>query len=198
MHRRTPQQRLPESAASGHAPEVPPDLVDLGTVRGAYGVKGWAKLALPGSDGSVLQQATTWWLRTDERAVPVAQQGMRRHGAAWLAKWSGCETPEQVESLKSATLAVPRSAFPPAAEGQWYWVDLLGSTVVNRQNEVLGVVAGLRENSGGQWLEVQGSEREGGDAGASGVLLIPMVDQYVESVDISGRRVQVDWARDWV
>jgi len=195
MHRRTQPQRLPEVevAASGRAPEVPPDLVDLGTVRGAYGVKGWVRLALPGSDGSVLQQAMTWWLRRDDRAAPVEQQGFRRHGAAWLAKWAGCETPEQAEALKGATLAVPRSAFPPAEEGQWYWVDLLGSTVMNRQAEVLGEVVGMRENAGGQWLEV----RAGAEGGASDVLLIPMVDRYVESVDVAGRRVQVDWVRDW-
>lgn len=196
MHRRTPPQRRPEVLAevapSGRAAEVPPDLVDLGTVRGAYGVKGWARLALPGSDGLVLQQAATWWLRTMNSTAPVEQQGFRRHGAAWLAKWAGCETPEQAESLKGATLAVPRSAFPPAEEGQWYWIDLLGSTVVNRQAEVLGEVVGMRENAGGQWLEVRA-----GDGGAADLLLIPMVDQYVEAVDAAGRRVQVDWARDW-
>ena len=201
MPRRTPPPRLPEAglatAPAGGTPDlpadVPADLVDLGTVRGAYGVKGWARLALPGSDGTVLQQATTWWLRSDSGAVTVEPQGFRRHSAAWLAKWAGCETPEQAESLKGATLAVPRSAFPPAEDGQWYWLDLLGSTVVNRHAEVLGVVAGMRENAGGQWLEVQGKVGEG----ASDVLLIPMVAQYVESVDVAGRRVQVDWARDW-
>jgi len=201
MPRRTLPQRLPEEERiggrtsvppSGRASEVqvPPDLVDLGIIRGAYGVKGWARLALPGSDGSVLQQAASWWLRRADYAVPVEQQGFRRHGAAWLAKWAGCDTPEQAEALKGAKLAVPRSAFPPAQEGQWYWVDLLGSTVVNRQAEVLGEVVGLRENAGGQWLEVRA-------AGADDVMLIPMVDQYVESVDTQRRRVQVDWVPDW-
>lgn len=195
MPRRTPQPRLPEQAVAGVAAEAPPDLIDLGTVRGAYGVKGWARLALQGSDGSVLQQAATWWLRSEARTALVEPQGFRRHGAAWLAKWAGCETPEQAESLKGATLAVPRSAFPPAKSGEWYWIDLLGSTVVNRQSEVLGVVAGLRENAGGQWLEVRA---EGGEAkGEADPMLIPMVEQYVESVDVAGRRVQVDWARDW-
>lgn len=198
MPRRTPQPRLPEQAQSGSA-AAPPDLIDLGTVRGAYGVKGWARLALPGSDGAVLQQATTWWLRSRvgalRGAAPVEPQGFRRHGAAWLAKWAGCETPEQAESLKGATLAVPRSAFPPAKSDEWYWIDLLGSTVVDRQGEVLGVVAGLRENAGGQWLEVRA---EGGEAkGEADPMLIPIVEQYVESVDVAGRRVQVDWARDW-
>lgn len=203
MPRRTPQPRLPEQAQSGDVigstpgstgrTAAPPDLIDLGTVRGAYGVKGWVRLALPGSDGAVLQQATTWWLHSGAGAKPVDAQGFRRHGAAWLAKWAGCETPEQAESLKGATLAVPRSAFPPAHQGEWYWIDLLGSTVVNRQSEVLGNVVGLRENAGGQWLEVRAEDSNG----EAGLMLIPMVEQYIESVDVAGRRVQVDWARDW-
>jgi ribosomal 30S subunit maturation factor RimM len=61
---------------------------------------------------------------------------------------------------------------------------------VNRGGIELGRISGLRENAGGQWLEV-------GDGGEAGVLLIPLVEQFVESVDPSARVIRVDWEGDW-
>ena len=94
------------------------------------------------------------------------------------------------EALKGVALAVPRSEFPPPAQGEFYWADLLGCRVVNRSGDHLGEVAGLRENSGGQWLEV--SDGLGGS-----VRLIPLVEQFVERVDLPQRIVRVDWNNEW-
>ena len=176
--------------AEGSAAIPPPDLVELGAVHGAYGVKGWVRVALRGSDGGVLQNARTWWLLEPGGVRPVEPQSCRRHGAALLAKWDGCDSKEVAETLKGTALAVPRSEFPPVAPGEYYWADLLGCRVVNRDGSDLGVVAGLRENAGGQWLEVS--------RGPDGVVrLVPLVEQYVEEVDLSQRIVRVDWDNEW-
>lgn len=181
--------RRGESAAHAAA-EVPPDLVELGAVRGAYGVKGWVRLALLGSDGTVLLGAPQWWLSKADSTWCVAPTGVRRHGASLLAKWPGCESKEAADELRGASAAVPRSGFPPLAAGEYYWADLPGCRVINRDDEELGRVSGLRENAGGQWLEVS-------DGVGKGVLLIPLVEQYVEAVDPSARTIRVDWNRDW-
>ena len=107
-----------------------------------------------------------------------------------LVKWVGCESKEQADAWKGATLAVSRSEFPPLRDGEYYWTDLLGCQVINRDGAQLGVVSGLRESPGRQWLEV--SKGPGGEP-----MLIPLVEQYVEAVDPLARRVQVDWQEDW-
>jgi 16S rRNA processing protein RimM len=163
--------------------------VALGSVRGAYGVKGWVRIALFGDD-TVLRLTPQWWLQDVRGARCVAPEEQRRHGAALLAKWSGCESKEAADALKGVAVAVPRSAFPPAAEGEFYWADLAGCRVVNRDGEALGEVSGLRENAGGQWLEVSGT------AGGN-VLLVPLVERYVDAVDPAARVIRVDWQRDW-
>lgn len=177
-------------AEGSAAAAPPPDLVELGAVQGAYGVKGWVRVALRGSDGGVLQNVRTWWLLEPGGVRSVVPQSCKRHGAALLAKWAGCESKESAEALKGVALAVPRSEFPPAAQGEFYWADLLGCHVVNRVGDDLGVVAGLRENSGGQWLEVSNGPDDG-------VRLIPLVEQFVEGVDLSQRVVRVDWDNEW-
>jgi 16S rRNA processing protein RimM len=37
------------------------------------------------------------------------------------------------EALKGARIFVPRSSFPTAGDDEYYWVDLLGLDVVNRE-----------------------------------------------------------------
>jgi len=177
-------------AVSAESP--PPDLVALGSVRGAFGVKGWARIALHGDD-AVLWAAPVWWLRTAGEVRSLQPEALKRHGGALLAKWAGCESKEAADALKGAEVAVPRSAFPAPAPGEYYWADLAGCAVVNRGGDVLGRVRGLRENAGGQWLEVDGAV----DADGAGVCLIPLAERYVDAIDAAARVIRVDWQRDW-
>ncbi len=170
---------------------APADLQELGYVRGAYGLRGWAWIQphSPTADG--LLASRRWWLSPPPARVPVALEvsGVRRHGGAVVAKWRGCDTPEAAEALRGAAVAVSRGDFPPPAEGEFYWVDLIGAQVVNRAGEDLGVVKGLRANGVHDLLEVQG---EGGEP-----FLVPVVDAYLDGVDLARRLVHVDWERSW-
>jgi 16S rRNA processing protein RimM len=177
---------------------APPDLIELGAIRGAYGVRGWARIAPHAADGGVLESVRDWWIVRGTSRQPVQVESSRRHGAALLAKWPGCETKEAADALKGAAVAVARGQFPPLPEGEYYLSDLLGSRVVNRSGEALGEVRGLRASEAAgvlrQWLEVVGGDGggEGGDTH-----LIPLVEPYVDAVESAGKVIRVDWQRDW-
>jgi hypothetical protein len=47
------------------------------------------------------------------------------------------------EALKGARMFVPRSSFPTAGTDEYYWVDLIGLDVVNREGVALGTVSEL-------------------------------------------------------
>jgi len=166
---------------------VPADLVELGVLRGAYGVKGWVRLQPHSSQASVLRSCRRWWLLSEPaRAVEVT--ALRRHGAILVAKLQGCETPEQADQWRGVPVAVPRAEFPPAGEGEVYWVDLIGARVLNRSGVELGTVSDVLSSGAQELLEV----RQGGQ-----VLLVPMVERHVDEVDLAQRVVRVDWEADW-
>ncbi len=165
-------------------------LVELGAVRGAYGVKGWVKVMPFSPDATVLTQAREWWLKmADAQPRRLQVQSARKHGASVIAKWDGFDVPEQCEAIKGATIAVDRAAFAPLPAGQWYWVDLIGARVVNRAEVTLGQVAGVQSNGMQDLMEVKSA--------AGAVLLIPMVSHYVDEVDAAHGVVRVDWELDW-
>ncbi len=169
-------------------PTPPADLIELGAVRGAYGVKGWVRIAPHSADAEVLRATRQWWLQQRGAVRAVEVTGLKRHSGQLLAKWPGCETPEAAEALKGATVAVARSGFPPPPQGTYYWADLIGARVVNRAGEELGTVRALSSNGAHDLLEVVD-----GDA----VRLVPIIETYVDEIDVAGRTIRVDWQRDW-
>lgn len=174
---------------------TPDDLVELGAVRGAYGLKGWVRIAPFAADGVVLESVRAWWLLNGSSATELAIQEVRRYGESILAKWDGCESKEDADTLKSTTIAVARGAFPPLAKGEHYLSDVIGFRVVNREGVKLGTVSGVRignhraePDATTQWLEVTGEDE-------SRSLLIPLVDQYIDAIETG--LIRVDWHNDW-
>ncbi|MEG1832068.1 MAG: ribosome maturation factor RimM [Burkholderiaceae bacterium] len=167
------------------------ELVELGSLRGAYGVRGWVRV-VPHQDGAVLLATRHWWLMQADAPVALKLEGVRQHGGPHggqlVAKWAGCETKENADALRGRMVAVARSEFPSLPAGEFYWVDLIGASVFDRGGELLGQVIGLRDNGAHDLIEVQGKDGE---------FMIPLVPAYVDSVDAQARRVTVDWSADW-
>jgi 16S rRNA processing protein RimM len=168
---------------------APQDLIELGAVRGAYGLKGWVRITPFAVDGSVLEAVQHWWLLGDTEPRRLALQEVKRHAESILAKWEGCESKEAADALKGGVVAIARSDFPALGEGEHYLGDVVGYRVVNREGCELGRVAGVRSGTGTQWLEVEGD--------GSPSLLIPLVDQYVEAIEPNAKMIKVDWQSDW-
>jgi 16S rRNA processing protein RimM len=101
----------------------------------------------------------------------------------------------QAEALKGARIFVPRSSFPTAGTDEYYWVDLLGLNVVNREGVALGQVKDLM-STGPQTVLVlaQASDEEGKPAAER---MIPFVAAFVDNVDLPGRLITVDWQLDY-
>ncbi len=168
---------------------MPDGLVDLGEVRGAYGIRGWCRVAPFDADAVVLRHARIWWAGRGPQRQRIEVTAVRRQGASLVAKWVGVDSPEQAKACAGMVVAVARQDFPPAGPGEHYWVDLVGCKVVNRGGDVLGSVQSL-VNHGAQDLLVVTRASEA-------PLLVPMVDRYVDEVDLQARVIRVDWQVDW-
>jgi 16S rRNA processing protein RimM len=77
-------------------------------------------------------------------------------------------------------------------EDEYYWVDLIGLNVVNREGIALGVVRELLA-TGLQTVLVLSFQHEG----KSMERMIPFVAVYIDRVDLATRRIAVDWQPDY-
>jgi 16S rRNA processing protein RimM len=167
---------------------VPPaDLVELGVVRGAYGVKGWLHVQPYSEQAEALRSSRHWWL-LGTPPTPLEVTAVRRHGAALVAKWRSCDSPEEAERLRGMRVGVSRGEFPPGGDDEVYWVDLIGARVVNRGGVELGIVEDVLSSGAQDLLEVRRGEK---------VFLVPLVGRHVDEIDLTRRQISVDWEVEW-
>jgi 16S rRNA processing protein RimM len=120
---------------------------------------------------------------------------VKNHSDTVVACAHGMDDRNAAESLRGARIFVPRSSFPAAADGEYYWVDLLGLQVLNREGLDLGQVRDLMSTGPQTVLVIEAApEAEGGK---SVERMIPFVSAFVDAVDLPGKRITVDWQPDY-
>jgi len=116
----------------------------------------------------------------------------REHSDTVVA--SSHEVPDRTaaESLLGARIFVSRASFPTPDADEYYWVDLLGLDVLNREGLPLGQVKDLMA-TGPQTVLVLAFEQDGKPQER----MIPFVSAYIDQVDLAARRIMVDWQPDY-
>ena len=194
------------NAAAGSSEDaLPEDAVEVGRVVGAWGIKGGIKVKPFAADPQALFSSKRWFVQPPES--PVARPGRppalptllrvvgaKEHGDGVVATLQEIDDRSAAEALKGARIFVPRSSFPTPDDDEFYWIDLIGLDVVDRQDTMLGRVVGLIETGPHCVLRVQPEASEGSPAGE---VLIPFVAAYVDKVDLPAHRIVVDWAADY-
>lgn len=158
-------------------------LVVMARVLGPFGIQGWVRLKTFTETPDGLAHHPAWWLRTKTGWVSADLEDFKVRPAAVSAKLAGVDDRNAAELLQGQDIAVARDDLGEAAQGEFYWIDLVGLAVVNLQGEALGQVEELLRAGGSDVLVVRG-ERE---------RLIPFIADFVKSVDRAARRITVDW-----
>jgi 16S rRNA processing protein RimM len=93
-------------------------------------------------------------------------------------------------------IMLSRRAFPVAGDGEYYWVDLIGLDVVNREGVHLGVVRDLMPTGPNSVLVMEYTDTLDGIE-TTAERMVPFVAAYIDDVDLKGRRITADWQTDY-
>jgi 16S rRNA processing protein RimM len=185
---------LNDSAAV--ADKIPDDLVQVGHVTGAYGLRGGIRVSPYSADADALLSVKTWWL--DKPALrPVQVRSAKYHSGDVTATLVDVDDRSIAEALKGATVQVSRADFPALPEDEYYWSDLIGLDVVNLQGEALGKVADMMSNGPQSILRIVPDADSSVPDAKLDERLVPFVDQYVKTVDLKARLITLDWGLDY-
>ena len=181
------------------AADMPVDAIEVGRIADAWGVKGWFKVLPYSNNPEALFSSKRWFLLPTEKGVKtfegvarLAIQESKVHSDSVVACAHDVTDRTAAEALRGARIFIARSSFPTAATDEYYWVDLIGLEVVNRQNQPLGTVRELL-STGPQTVLVMEFVQDGKVQDR----MIPFVSVYVDSVDLAARRILVDWQADY-
>jgi len=200
------------TAAPSAAAEVdwPADAVEVGKIVDAWGVKGWIKVQPFAADPQALFSSRRWFLKPPEHGgcarppgAKDAQPGLLRiiqakeHGDVVVAQAHDVADRSAAEALRGTRIFIGRSSFPTAGDDEYYWIDLIGLAVLNRQGERLGTVAGLIDTGPHSVLRVAPDAPPAGRPTEEAERLIPFVAAYVDNVSLDDKRITVDWGLDF-
>jgi 16S rRNA processing protein RimM len=166
-------------------------LVVVGQIAGVYGVRGWVKIRSYTAPQENLFKYQPWTLRASAPAVPASIKLLqwRVQGKGLIAQFDGYSDRDQAALLNGAEILVQRSALPKPKKDEYYWSDLIGLRVINREAIELGVVDHLLETGANDVLVVKGAEKEH---------LVPWVPgPYVLDVNLAEGVIRVDWDADF-
>ena len=179
------------------AAHLPDDLIQVGHITGAYGLRGGIRVSPYSMDADALLSVKTWWL--DKPSLrPVQVRNAKSHSGDVTATLVDVTDREMAEALKGATVQVSRADFPELPEDEYYWTDLIGLDTVNLQGEALGKVTDMMHNGAQSILRItpEADPNAAPDAKAP-ERLVPFVDQYVKTVDLQARLITLDWGLDY-
>ncbi|MCE2678898.1 MAG: ribosome maturation factor RimM [Burkholderiales bacterium] len=220
---------------------VPTDLIELGRIADPYGIKGWLNILPHSADSSALKNAKVWFIQlpvpggyaaatraanaasakgvkpappTDLKPVRIAQSKM--HSGRLVVEIQGLADRNLAEALKGGSIWVSRAQFPPLKKGEYYWIDLVGLSVVNREDVCLGTVEEVMDHGAHPILVVQPPETLPPGASSDSTstpadvadskpktpaqaeeILIPFVPVYIDAVSLADKKITVDWQADY-
>jgi 16S rRNA processing protein RimM len=178
------------------AAELPADAIEVARIADAWGIKGWFKVLPHSAQPEALFSSKRWFLRAPGASagsafrLPIREA--REHADGVVASSRDVPDRNAAEALRGARVFIPRSSFPAAGEDEYYWVDLIGLAVVNREGVALGMVRELLATGPQTTLVLVA-----GEGGKPIERMVPFVAAFVDRVDLAGRVITVDWQPDY-
>ena len=160
---------------------MPSDLVVIGQVVRPHGLGGEVKAILFTESTASFRQYSSIFLRL--KGAPefgAGIQSVRDHKAGVLMKFTGVSNRNAAENLVGAQILVHRDQMPPLEDGEFYWTDLIGLTVVDENANILGTVENILRAGQDDLLVVTRPGKE---------FLLPFREEMILTVDLEAGRL---------
>lgn len=159
------------------------DLICVGSVAGAYGVRGEVRLK---SFCAVPEDIEGYSPLTDESGqnrYPVVLTRAIKNGFA--ARLGGIETKEAADTLNGLRLYARRDQLPSLPDDEFYHTDLIELEVYDTGGTLLGRVKSVQNHGATDLLELHGP-------GLKSTVLLPFTLEAVPTVDLDKGRIIAD------
>ena len=163
-----------------------PDRIAVGVIRKAHGVRGEASVEPWTDDLERFEDLETVTLVSpddESKTREVDVESVRLHAGRALVKFSGIESPEEIQALHNWTVEIPEEEARELEEDEYFLHDLVGLTLVDAEGNERGVVTETYEGGGGILLNVKrpdGKEFE-----------LPFAADFCREIDLEGKRMVV-------
>ncbi len=163
------------------------DLIEIGHILGAHGIKGQVKVFSNTSPRKNIVTYSPWIIEQQGLKKTVDVSGAAQ-GKNIVAMIEGICDRDQAQALSGAKIFIKRSQLPQLSEGEFYWSQLIGLQVTTTDNIELGIIDYMMETGANDVMVVKGDRER----------LIPYImDDVIKSIDLQNKLITVDWDADF-
>ena len=165
--------------------------ITLGKVGAVYGIKGWLKIHSFTDETDAILDYFPWSLKLGNNVQTVEITDWRKHNKGLIVKVAGIDDRDEAQAFVGSEILTSEAALPELPQGDFYWRDLIGLSVVTNKGYDLGVVTDMMETGANDVLVVKANLNDGFSKKER---LIPyLFEQVIESVSIENKQICVDW-----
>ena len=165
--------------------------ITLGKVGAVYGIKGWLKIHSFTDETDAILDYFPWSLKLGNKIQTVEITDWRKHNKGLIVKVDGIDDRDIAQALVGSEIFIKETALPELPQGDFYWRDLIGMSVITTQGYDLGVVSEMMETGANDVLVVKANLNDG--FGQKERLIPYLLEQVVESVSAENKQICVDW-----
>ncbi|PEZ05400.1 ribosome maturation factor RimM [Bacillus sp. AFS018417] len=123
------------------------------------------------------------WQEKGTEPLAVKVTSHRQHKSFDLLTFEGYNNVNEVEQLKGSLLKVPEEQLGDLAEGEYYYHEIIGCTVVTEDGETIGTIKEiLSPGANDVWVIKQPKGQD---------VLIPYIEEVVLQVNIDEKLVTI-------
>jgi 16S rRNA processing protein RimM len=159
------------------------DLICIGAIAGAFGVRGEVRLKSFAATPEDIAAYGPLCREDGSGSYQVHLTGITKNGLT--ARLGGVRTREEADSLRGVQLYVARSRLPGLPDDEYYHADLVGLAVHDTGGTLLGHVRGVQNHGASDLLELA-------VPGQAETVLLPFTRAAVPTVDLAAGRIVAD------
>ena len=160
------------------------EIVLIGKIVGAHGVKGTSKISVYVESLSIFKPGTALLIcRPDGSETSYEINWVKPHSRGALLALKDLTSREQAKALVGSGLYIKRAGLPKLEDGAYYWFDLIGLEVYTSDDQYLGRLDSIIETGANDVYVIKKDDRE---------MLIPALKSVVRSVDIGKKIMRVE------
>jgi 16S rRNA processing protein RimM len=154
----------------------------VGEISTAHGVRGLVKVRAYSQDVAILEEyGPLYASEAGDKAYTLKLK--HQAGGIWVAEVEGVTDRNVAETLRGTKLWINRDSLPELEDG-FYYDDLIGLAVIDKDGAAIGTVVGLDDFGAGDLLDIKPEGKPS--------FYLPFADIYVLEVDNEKGVITVD------
>ena len=159
----------------------------VGKINGFFGLQGWVKVFSYTNPRTNILNYAPWSIKVDGNFQSIDITSGREQSKTIVAHIKGIDNREDSQKFIGQDIYINKEQLPELTQGEYYWHELIGFDVINKDEERLGTVDYFVETGANDVLVVKGKKE----------YWIPYIEPFLVSIDSKNNKILVDWDKDF-